>query len=329
MNTRIEYPISMDYVKNWGCWEMIREILQNAIDAGGLEVLYSDGTLMISNDGKMSRDVLLLGNSQKKNGAIGKFGEGMKLAMLVAARQERSMKIYTGKEVWSPSITYSETVDNDVFCVDMFDHDYYKVMVQVRVTKEEWSIAKGKWLKDHPIGIIKDRPPGDIFVGGLYVCTFDDFEHAYNFLPDQIQLNRDRDIPSMFNVQYQATKMLADQSPDKLLKIAMSEKNDVVTYSAPAATLAKSWTHHYGDVVPVGISEQDEIEAPRKRIVPDWLAKAIRSVKGFVFKSKKSPVDRLVEWRDRNWDSLSADQCISLNEIIRDLMPFNADDIPF
>ncbi len=95
----IKYPISANYVSHWGIWEAAREILQNAMDAPQYNVSYTDGEMIVTNPGSLNLKALLLGESDKAEGARGQYGEGLKLAMLIAAREKRTMRVWTGSEL--------------------------------------------------------------------------------------------------------------------------------------------------------------------------------------------------------------------------------------
>lgn len=313
---RIEYPMSENNVPHWGVWEMIREILQNAIDAGGIVCHYENGQLTISNEGQMDRRVLLLGESQKNTGAIGQFGEGMKLAMLVAARLKRIIKVYSGTERWIPSMQHSETFHSQVFCIDTEEVENDGITVILEVSESEWLDAKSKWI-DNPTGMLKDIEAGTMFVGGLYVCKLDGFEYAYNFDPNNVRLNRDRDIPRLFDLQWETTRLLRD--PERVLDLAIAGKKDILSFSADSETLASAWDAVHGDTVPIGVSEQDSIHASDRRIIPDWVAMAIRSVRNFIFRSEGTPFERLKSWREKYRYGLTTPQLVELDRIIEDL----------
>lgn len=292
---RIEYPISIEYVKNWGIWEAVREFLQNALDTKDYQIKYDQGYLCITNTGSLNRSMLLLGKSIKDKGSRGQFGEGMKLAMLVFARMKRRVAIYTGKERWHPYIGDSKIFNEKVFCVSVDKYNRDRVLVEIEITSSEWAEIQSKTL-DEPNrhGILKDRRAGLVFVGGLYVCTLKGFEYAYNFSPDVIQLNRDRDIPSMFDVQLAATGCLTDS---QFLELAVSGKADASEYAYRAQGLSAAFRASYGGYTPIGISEQGKVKADKIKVVPDWVARMIRSVGGWFVKHTDSPIERLEKFR--------------------------------
>jgi len=90
--------------QEWGEWEAIRDIVQNALDeAESYSWGYDDDGLWISDQGKgvAIADFLLGPPKLKPDYARGKFGEGMKIAALALVRRGYSVHIDTvRRELW-------------------------------------------------------------------------------------------------------------------------------------------------------------------------------------------------------------------------------------
>ena len=91
----IHYGIGKDYLPNWGLPQALREIYQNFIDYGEYDaksVKYGENVVVtITNDYKPETlEFLRIGMSNKGGNinAIGKHGEGLKMALLVMARMD-------------------------------------------------------------------------------------------------------------------------------------------------------------------------------------------------------------------------------------------------
>lgn len=90
--TEMTYPISSDYIKGWTAERAIGEVIANAIDAdpAAFAVTYADGILDISDRAEtgVGAEGMILGYSDKRGRTdqIGQFGEGLKIATLVLAR---------------------------------------------------------------------------------------------------------------------------------------------------------------------------------------------------------------------------------------------------
>ena len=106
---RVEYQLSSGYVKDWGMKEALRELFANALDEGAkyrVEFIPHDpdstssrrkGVVEVCDEGGgLSREYLMMGGGESKTAEqIGQFKEGLKIAMLVAARQGREFSLRT------------------------------------------------------------------------------------------------------------------------------------------------------------------------------------------------------------------------------------------
>ncbi|MDY6918047.1 MAG: hypothetical protein SVP26_08920 [Chloroflexota bacterium] len=90
--------------QEWGEWEAIRDIVQNALDAAEeYQWYYDDQGLVIADHGSgiQIADFLLGPPKLKPPHARGKFGEGMKIAALVLLRAGYPVKVDTvDREIW-------------------------------------------------------------------------------------------------------------------------------------------------------------------------------------------------------------------------------------
>ena len=131
----------MNYCKEWGIWEGIREILQNQMDGissiigksnirvnpkepsvnnikyqfdfihkdteeifGQIQYKEVNNILSVWNKGKLETGDLLLGglkDTLNSEEIIGRFGEGMKLAALAFVRKNKRFSIITDGQLWS------------------------------------------------------------------------------------------------------------------------------------------------------------------------------------------------------------------------------------
>lgn len=220
----INYPITAAYVSDWGLREALREIIQNALDAGDMQIGCHNGDdnhWVISNQGSFDRDVLLLGNSIKSDGAIGKYGEGMKLAMLVLARlnivhyveageasyrgafdlssfKEPTFVIYEGQSAASERVEFHIHYD-----VSNIVHDIYKDI-------------------DH--GICEQG----LYVNGLYVSDLPGFRYGYNMPNSMVNLDRDRrTVDTAIVKSYAAKLILAEKTYAEIADLLFDKVQDV------------------------------------------------------------------------------------------------------
>ena len=129
---RFDLGMSIDYCKQWGVVEAIREFAQNAVDAQTVNPenkMYFDynrneQVLRIGNkDGLLTTTSLLLGKTTKENNekTIGQHGEGYKVATVVLLREGKQVRVYNRsvKEVWTAKIIKSRRYKADVVVFDI------------------------------------------------------------------------------------------------------------------------------------------------------------------------------------------------------------------
>jgi hypothetical protein len=201
---KIELTIKTDYLPEWGVWEGLREIIQNAKDAevehyGSLKVDYLNGTVRVENtDVTLPHEALLLGHTTKsdRGDLIGKFGEGLKLGLLALTRAGKKVRIRSGSEVWVPSIEKSSKFNADVLVVDIQKGRAAKNRVRIEIpdiTKEEWQEVQQRILFLHKVKeddridtysgdlLLGAKFKGRVFVKGIFVETDSTLNYGYNY----------------------------------------------------------------------------------------------------------------------------------------------------
>ena len=97
----ITFPIAKSYVADWTVEDAKRELLQNAMDTKNWHI--DEHTNALISTGTISRRHWLMGVSEKTD-SIGKFGEGLKLAALVLAREGYTLEILSGNVSYKASM---------------------------------------------------------------------------------------------------------------------------------------------------------------------------------------------------------------------------------
>lgn len=220
----INYPITASYVSDWGLREALREIIQNALDAGDMQIGRHNGDdnhWVISNQGSFDREVLLLGNSIKSDGAIGKYGEGMKLAMLVLARMEIAHCVQAGEKQY-----YGR------FAVSSFEQPTFTIYEAecARTERVEFHIHCD--IHDIVHDIYKDIDHGiceqGLYVNGLYVSDLPGFRYGYNMPNDMVNLDRDRrSVDTAVVKAYAAKLILAERTYSEIADLLFDQVQDV------------------------------------------------------------------------------------------------------
>lgn len=220
----INYPITAAYVSDWGLQEALREIVQNALDAGGMQIHRHNGDYnhwVISNQGSFNREVLLLGNSQKSEGSIGKYGEGMKLAMLVLARLEIAHRVSSG------CVSYSGGFAEGEFAQPTFT--IYEAEC-AHTDRVEFHVYHN--IDDLVHAIYKDMDHGmceeGLYVNGLYVSDLPGFRYGYNMPNGMVNLDRDRrSVDTAIVSSYAAKQILKEKTYAEIADLLFDQVKDV------------------------------------------------------------------------------------------------------
>lgn len=285
-----KYPITDNYIPEWTVAHAIREIVANGLDAeiehgASFSAAYDSGKerLVLKNQGtKLSVSSLYFGESSKRHDSrvIGQYGEGLKLALLVLARERMDVTIKNGTdETWKATL---ERDGNDMNCLVINITKASRAANDVEVSIEGvpealWDEMRTWFLRLHPAstvhkttaGELLDDPEfmGRIFVRGVYVTKRPGYDFGYNFY--NLDTGRDRRIPNSWTLDTAIAEMWSEVSARddaamqqrmyKALKNQSSEEG-VFAYTMPPKlvdTLVNLFKDEYGEqAVPVtGTSE--------------------------------------------------------------------------
>ncbi len=211
-NKSYELSLHRDYVSHWGFVEAVRELLQNSIDSASTFNyewrVENDDTWtlsLVSELSTLSPQTLLLGSTGKAQdaGAIGSFGEGYKIALLVLTRLGCPVKIQNGKVDWKPCFRYNLQFEADVLVIEETAASKKQTGLTYSISGidkqgREQVIASCLQMQSD-VGEIKRTKYGDIlidqphklYVGGLFICKTE-LAYGYNVAPAHITLERDR-----------------------------------------------------------------------------------------------------------------------------------------
>lgn len=222
---RVKFPISMNYVAHWGIAEGLRELFQNAMDAGeGWTGTYNGERkiLEIKSQDVVSRLGLLLGEGTKASDKtkLGNFGEGMKLAFLALLREGVSLSILNGKEKWEPKFMKDRALGVNVLVVEIspLDEKYPGFFVTLNgLEPEDWEAyqklnlsfqAYDSYETSEGEILLDMKYQRKVFVGGLYVGELgSSFLYGYNFNPGILTLGRDRNLVDTSSVSSLSSSM--------------------------------------------------------------------------------------------------------------------------
>lgn len=250
----IYLSLSPDYVSKWGVWEAVRELLQNAIDTKDYQINADRDNFklsIVSKGGLLEKSTLLLGNSSKRNdnSTIGTYGEGFKLALLVLLREGKKVHLKNGADIWHASFTQHPILDSKCLTINIeenvIENNDDTVIFEIEgIGASEFEDIESKVLdKDfskNALGEYKGSYYWDklrsekakLYVGGLFVCELEDgYELSYNFAPNVLHLDRDRQQVSSFDLSWEATLLISkSDNPELLAELADMGAKDVSDY---------------------------------------------------------------------------------------------------
>ncbi len=233
---KLDYNMTRDYCSDWSAIDAIREVTQNAIDSGAdFRCEVTAECITIHSDGCcLSPNCFALGHSVKQDGAIGKYGEGFKIAMLVLTRLGFEPVIHTGNFEVRGSFEYSEFTGLETFCLTIEQSSFVGGVlficnssdIDLGELAEKNKHFAGKYEPHNDIRIL-DNEPGMLYVHGLFVCKDSKLKYGYDFAPNRIQLNRDRNMAT--SVEWELAQYYADSTDYKrVYDMVKADCNDVV-----------------------------------------------------------------------------------------------------
>lgn len=234
---RFELSITSDYAPNWGVWEGVREVIQNALDSRDkgypMIVEHKEGALHVRNeDCVLDSSVWLLGKTSKRgdDSQRGQHGDGLKVGTLALVRSGVDVKIYNGDEIWTPVIERSQnyagervlTIKTRKRRQDYWgDRPIHDFTVVVKISKPDWRAIQDRFLdlvsippsqiaKDSSRGSVLLAPDmqGRIYSRGIYVCTKPELMYGYDFRG--LDLDRDRRMVDDWDLHWQVGYVMRD-----------------------------------------------------------------------------------------------------------------------
>jgi hypothetical protein len=203
----VDLNLAPSYIPKWGAWETFRELKANHVDAGGGEIVWQDDEVrMYGREHPPFSALVVLGASSKSaDGAtIGQFGEGLKLAALVATRNKWKLSLHA--EWGMVTFGLRKSRQSGVETLHAFVDTTAAVEGRFFVSLEApdlASVVAGKMLPDDaPVAITKpEASPIRIYHRGMFLCQLDD-ESLMDWNLHHVEVNRDRSIPDPSSIGY-------------------------------------------------------------------------------------------------------------------------------
>lgn len=331
----IQYGIGKEYLKDWGINEALREIYQNFLDFGEYTEIVrqaksisenpsNKSIIYLSNEFKPTDlSFLRIGNSFKENNnAIGKHGEGLKMAFLVLLREGYNMKIKFErleiKAQW-----YNQDLIGETLCLTINPTAAYveKFTVIFSCNSETFTSFRdniiqsvNKTFTSLNYGSIVNKQAGNLYSGGLFVCHLKNLKKAYDINPSQLKLDRDRRIPGAFDVNWATSKIneeegrfnFVDQNYDDTKYMSLPQS----CFNSVKATEVKGQIEFVAKVIDEETKEEKEVLITNSYYKDQlkshsFFDKAISKIKNFLA-SKLGVKDLLVAFRDKHCNSEEA-----------------------
>lgn len=247
-----ELSLIKGYVARWSMPHAVRELIQNALDSDSPFVYEfaqeEDGLWALrlnSEFATLTPQTLLLGATSKADTeeAIGSFGEGYKIALLVLTREGYDTEVLNGDLLWRPRFRFSRTFGEEIliieetvapentnrgltFVVHGLDD---KAVEEIKSSCLKMQLNVGAIKRTRYGDILLDQP-GRLYVGALFICNTE-LKYGYNLLPKYIQLERDRQTVSTFDLKNVTVKCWFETGEHERVAGMISEEVEDVEYA--------------------------------------------------------------------------------------------------
>lgn len=243
-----ELTLSSDYCSNWTIQDALRDLYQNAVDQGSHWVDYDEeeSKLYIGNsNSKIPPEFLLMGGGDKSNDNTkrGGFGEGFKIAFLVACREDYPLSVRNGDVEWEVYYEWSERFNSYtlnvyekpssgnsvVICIGGIDKDIYEEFIDRTLDLQD---DVDVLYEDHLGNQILGNQSGKLYCSGLYVCDTQS-PYGYNLHHTVLKLNRDRNRPADFDLNWETKNLWSrytaenEDAVEPLLDLIHKNKSEV------------------------------------------------------------------------------------------------------
>jgi hypothetical protein len=285
----IPMGLTPDYVPDMGVWEAVRELIANCKDADPDYRTYTadaDPNYIGFRTATTPRvaEVILMGcgASRKDTGKIGQFGEGFKIAALIATRTRGGsltielpqhtitfrFKPLFGERVLHAAVLTHTTHHNLVSSSDGEPTSFLAKLTMPGAA----NVVDGK-IRDGSTSYCWANKPAattEIFCKGIFIQKVTAVSSLFHYNLNSLKLNRDRSMAENWSLYYEVAsfllKAMDDDIADALLASPEAWENDCLerygsTYEKkPKQILAAAFRRRYGDaaVLATGKGHADE-----------------------------------------------------------------------
>lgn len=236
---KLRTGISPNYVKGWDITQALREIIQNYLDT--LQefkcrgrITWANGYATVKDNGPgLEMKHLALGISEKSDMAKGQFGEGLKLALLVLAREKRKVEIQTQNQVIQPEILHDPHFDTEILALDVepSKQAFQGTTIRVKCSQGELDAAKAYFVefadKNQFSWVEKDKistPGGFLYLNGTRIGRIPNAIFSYHLNGKWSNLgNRDREVINMHVVRPAIKEILSTTKSTQVISTVLKK----------------------------------------------------------------------------------------------------------
>lgn len=294
MSTKVnvyETGVSINYLQHWDTVAVLKEFIQNAVFAKDIlgdsaDFDYVDGFAVIKNHPSgFTKNDLLIGESQQRNyeNSPGFYGEGQKMAMLVAVREGLGCSIQTnGFNVLPVLEPSSLDPDSKVLKFNIQDTDVNEgTIIRVQCTEADFhnamehflSLSGQEYDSSKNSVLVSPHLSGDLYVNGVRVQN-GGYYFGYN-VTDRSIMNRDRNTISRTVANTLVGELLFDLPMNhcveilKVLQEEYLERNTAPIHSSSTKLddfekWGKALKKVYGNKIALGEHSPADVQAEYK-----------------------------------------------------------------
>lgn len=246
--------------EHWSVNNSIREFLQNClVDGEDSYYEFLDDKLILGNKNiKLHPQVLLMGKSDKRNATekVGRYGSGMNIAFSVLLDNNVDIEIMNADVIWKPCFEYCDTYQDDIVVIKEYENPRpscnYEVVISNLQEADVHNIVETcllfqerEILAETTLGNIianpEDGQGGEIFVKGLFVTQNECLKYSYDFLPEHLPLNQDRNLADTWELKQRTALMWKQVEDIDLLSEAIKSNSE------DCQLVSSSWNVGYGN----------------------------------------------------------------------------------
>ena len=248
MTKKFSTGISPEYVKNWDTTKAVREIIQNYLDVRdefgvGGRITWNNGIAYVRDLGAgIEPRHLAMGISEKSEDSIGKYGEGLKLALLVMAREKRNIELRARGQVIKPTIEWDENYQTDIMMLTVDEDPTIVNGTTIRFECSEEELEAGKlyferflkssgtleWIEQGKLSL----PGGYVYVNGARVGKLPT-ESLFSYHLNEKEVgdigNRDREVINQNKIGKFLEGMMWNTSSRQAMEMIMKAMKDGTT----------------------------------------------------------------------------------------------------